>query len=1691
MTPRRNVEDVHTFADLIHALPAGGSFFLFVNNESIGYQLLPLILRSLGALKGTRVITGQPSERVRRAGRNVNTVSLPAAGSFRKALAGEIRHLSRGELLILDLSGFGPGNRTALAGLLKTSAAVLSRRKRNALWLLPVGFAPLTASAGSSRSISARVWEWGPSGHMWLQLLSFPGPAIPDLFVPRVLSLEGDSLVLEAASPLTSQEIPAAGAISPRRFSEDVFLKSVNGIVVFDFDGSFRMTNPAGLQITGHDEQTFRTASLRSMIIPGEWYRTLRFLSTLRGKRKASAVLSISKTSGRVARIQTDAFLLGDGVYCAFLRDVSGTKAGADHRKAQTEMLQEVVSEHSTVPFALFEEKKLIAGNKAFEAFAAGLDKRTGNLGQLLGRENRDLAAEILSADASWETLDREVDLKAANGGSRTVRLQAGRLFRAGKLVVHCFFTDITAERATIRNLSQLSDQQQYLLREATGALLIFSGSRVMLASEQAASLLGYPSGSALAGQECEALLAGKKGICEDLLGGKWTSSPRIAEFTAKRKDEQLRDLVAVAVKTTLGTNPIVALSITDVSSLREQEEQFRKDTRARSFLLEIDRSFSSSADPGPSIEAGLGVLLKELRFDTGAVYLLRGEYLVDSAVRGIEDALGAIITGGKAQEGFPALVLKTGEPLIIDISQYPAHLPHRSLFQAAGYRHVICIPLRSDERIHGLILLCSRKAKAPAMELSKALGEATPRISRLVENALQFERVRKKEQDFRNILEGLPDIAYRVNHHGALTYISPKVEALLNYRPSDFTTAPDLWRQVVHPDDKAVYSRRVSSAQEKRDHLVLEYRVLPRGRAEYRWIRDHICYTRDEGGALISATGSVRDMTDERRHIGSVDQAGEMRANVLESIREGVAVYDADLRCRDWNSAMEEITGLSRSSVIGLPIGRTTIRVVSLELVAMLQSALNGQTVSSDDIIMNTGDVHSREAYYWVRCFPLKGEKGAIKGVVLTFTDVTARRALEQSVRESEETLRNVIDGMGDALMISDLQGRVWEVNKEFTRITGYSRRDVLGMSFPYPWLVEEEMARFVSWIAELRERSFLRDFDMTWHSQDGRKVAISINTSLLRNASGEPVAMLNIARDISDRKKLMTELERRNRELETLNAISASITTSLHLDEVLQRAGDQIRDVMSSHAVLIYLKDPRENRLLLGCHTGLSDEEASTIRELHPSESATGSVITGGTPLLIRSGLRNDPRITEEGREILRLLDLNSLGVIPLRSKGHVLGALDVGFREEHDFTEEEQKFLALIGAQLGSAIENAQLYDEVSRQVRRLTTLYEVGRGLAGSLDLRTILSTVYGEVSKAIPADRFTYYVYSGVRDSIQPLIEFGKGTDGPAEKREEVIPAGTGPFREAIARNGAVYFPTADGDPALLIAPVRSGQSLAGFLVVRGSSVDLADEAHLRLLESIATLTELALDKASLYVDIVNKSKQIESRNKELDDFTYVVSHDLKEPLISIEGYSKILLREFEQQIGGEGKEYLASLVNSSTRLKNLIDDLLTLSRLGRVTEVSQDVSLKQTVGEVLQDLQFTIRERHVIVEVGDNLPVVRYNPTQLSIVIRNLISNAIKFNRATEPRISIACAREPEEFVVSVSDNGIGIESEYFEKIFMIFQRLHRTEEYRGTGAGLTIVKKIVENHGGTVRVRSTPGEGSTFSFTIPVRTEQ
>jgi signal transduction histidine kinase len=431
-------------------------------------------------------------------------------------------------------------------------------------------------------------------------------------------------------------------------------------------------------------------------------------------------------------------------------------------------------------------------------------------------------------------------------------------------------------------------------------------------------------------------------------------------------------------------------------------------------------------------------------------------------------------------------------------------------------------------------------------------------------------------------------------------------------------------------------------------------------------------------------------------------------------------------------------------------------------------------------------------------------------------------------------------------------------------------------------------------------------------------------------------------------------------------------------------------------------------------------------------------------------------------------------------------VLGALDIFYTAPHEFSSQERQLLTLVGNQLGTALENAQLYGELRSQINRLTVLYELSQQLTSTLDVDQIFKSVHASIQHVVSFERFTIELFDSTLKVLKSVYDVS-----PVAGQEQVqtdarasrgITEGT-PEERVVSSKRSFQ----DASASSMYVPMLSKEMIIGIMSVHGSGAKQYTETHLRLLESIGNLAAIALEKANLYEETVQISLEIQRRNKELDDFTYVVSHDLKEPLISIEGFGRILQIDYDDTILGEGKEYLDSIVGATTRMKGLIDDLLTLSRVSRPSEASKPVSIGKIVEDIKTDLEFTIRRKAVNLILAPDPPVIHANETQLKLVFRNLIGNAVKFNNKPNPIVEVGFQNsDNNSYLFYVKDNGIGIPKEFHDKIFVIFQRLHRREDYEGSGAGLAIVKKIIEMHKGKIWIESEEGSGSTFFFTIP-----
>jgi signal transduction histidine kinase len=232
-------------------------------------------------------------------------------------------------------------------------------------------------------------------------------------------------------------------------------------------------------------------------------------------------------------------------------------------------------------------------------------------------------------------------------------------------------------------------------------------------------------------------------------------------------------------------------------------------------------------------------------------------------------------------------------------------------------------------------------------------------------------------------------------------------------------------------------------------------------------------------------------------------------------------------------------------------------------------------------------------------------------------------------------------------------------------------------------------------------------------------------------------------------------------------------------------------------------------------------------------------------------------------------------------------------------------------------------------------------------------------------------------------------------------------------------------------------------------------------------------------------DLARKVKELARSNAELEQLAYVASHDLQEPLRMVSSYTQLLAKRYQGQLDSDADKFIAYAVDGANRMQRLIQDLLAYSRVGKGQKEPVETSSEAALQHALTNLSQAITENNAVI-THDPLPPVVINEVQLTQLFQNLVANAIKYHGPETPRIHVFASTKEKELTFSVQDNGIGISAQYFERIFVMFQRLHARDEFSGTGIGLAISKKIIERHGGRISVESEPGRGSTFSFSLP-----
>lgn len=250
------------------------------------------------------------------------------------------------------------------------------------------------------------------------------------------------------------------------------------------------------------------------------------------------------------------------------------------------------------------------------------------------------------------------------------------------------------------------------------------------------------------------------------------------------------------------------------------------------------------------------------------------------------------------------------------------------------------------------------------------------------------------------------------------------------------------------------------------------------------------------------------------------------------------------------------------------------------------------------------------------------------------------------------------------------------------------------------------------------------------------------------------------------------------------------------------------------------------------------------------------------------------------------------------------------------------------------------------------------------------------------------------------------------------------------------------------------------------------------------------LAEEVAERKQAEVKLKQAVAELERSNAELEQFAYVASHDLQEPLRMVSSFAQLLAQRYHGKLDKNADEFIEYVVDGVNRMQRLINDLLAYSRVGTGDKPYELTDCEAVLDKSLANLQVAIEDSEAVI-THDRLPSVTADDLQMVQLFQNLLGNTIKFRNEKPPLVHISARQEENEWLFSVRDNGIGIDEKYATRIFLIFERLHTSAEYHGTGIGLAICKKIVERHGGRIWVKSEPGKGSTFYFTLPLTSKQ
>ncbi|WP_306054124.1 PAS domain S-box protein [Natronococcus wangiae] len=647
---------------------------------------------------------------------------------------------------------------------------------------------------------------------------------------------------------------------------------------------------------------------------------------------------------------------------------------------------------------------------------------------------------------------------------------------------------------------------------------------------------------------------------------------------------------------------------------------------------------------------------------------------------------------------------------------------------------------------------------------------------------------------------------------------------------------------------------------------------------------------------------------------------------------------------------------------------------------------------------------------------------------------------------RERYQTLVNAID---DGICQLDDEGRFVAVNDVIVEMTGYAGEELLGERISAfldggGSTLEREIERLR---AEPDERSEL--LELALRTADGERTPCEVRVSQLESDDTVRGAV-GIVRDITERKRR----ERRTRFLDRLGRTLQPLTDP---DEVVATTDRLLGEQLGvDRCVYAEVADDEDRARIADCAP--DDAESIVDRRVISDFGDEVLELMRENRAYVVDDVDTDERITEADREAYDRAGIRSLICVPLHEDGAFTAVVIVHQETPRDWRSREVDLVKAATERCREALQRARTMRELRERQQHLNALVETTP-----------------ECIKTVAADGTLLQMNPAGLD----MVEAGSASSVIGESVYGLIaPEHREKFRAFNERICQGERDTLEFDIIGLEGTRRHMETHAAPLHSPDGTI------------SQVALTRDVTEQVEREQQLEETVRKLEESNERLEQFAYAASHDLQEPLRMVSSYLRLIERRYADELDEEGQEFIDFAVDGADRMRNMIDALLEYSRVETRGDPLEPLELDAVLADVRDDLQVRIEETGAEI-TADSLPRVEGDEEQLRRVFQNLLDNAIEYSGDEPPRMDVSAERDGAEWIVSVSDDGIGIDPDDADRVFEVFQSLHTSDEHAGTGIGLALCERIVERHDGEIWVGAEPGDGATFSFTLPAASDR